>query len=560
MPVGTLYRCRVSGVYDKVQGSSGMPPKIFSSDWKAANERKVNTIMTKLIAKYGSLDKVPEEHMPRPVPGTLPTKVKQEEEASNEPAEGSDDDNSWGTWTGGAREPVAGPQAGPVACGSASGTTPSFQQQPFAAPLVKKPESAKQPWGPRGPWRKEVQPQLEQLEPEAEAANTAAAEAAALAARRSDNRKGSSTSWKGSSTSWKGSSSTQWERKADWEWKQWEWEQEGQQGDDKKWESNVKQEQHWQEPARPADAAAGAPIAPWVKQKPEQAADAAGGKPIQPSVKKKKKQEQPEPKAAGFESPNVRLEKPAKKVVQRLASGMLRIRPNLADANAKAAADAAALRKLAAEKKAAAAAAALQNEAEAKQCNLEHGAPPGATITASAARKAITRQKANNADNLQAGALALQGATAAKQLGEQAMGLGLLDDKRPVSNSPGRSRSRSPCDKRQTLRQTVRTPSPDPMEPTLAQPTLSPEQAKPPTGPPPFHLRIKRIVGLRVNGDKDGAEKEYAAVLKTIGQKKAEDCSEWELILYMKSIVPGSRDYWDQQQSESQTSQTVTGP
>ena len=62
---------------------------------------------------------------------------------------------------------------------------------------------------------------------------------------------------------------------------------------------------------------------------------------------------------------------------------------------------------------------------------------------------------------------------------------------------------------------------------------------------------------MRVNGDKDGAEKEYAAVLKTIGQKKAEDCSEWELILYMKSIVPGSRDYWDQQQSERQT---VTGP
>ena len=500
-----------------------MPPKIFSSDWKAANERKVNTIKAKLIARYGSLDKVPEEHMPRPVPGTLPTEVKQEEEASNEAAEGSDDDNSWGTWTGGALEPVAGPQAGPVACGSASGTTPSFQQQPFAAPLAKKtPESVKNPWGPHGPWRKEaeeLQPQLEQLEPEAEAANTAAAEAAALAARRSDKRKNSSTSWKGSSTSWKGSS-TQWERKADWEWKQWEWEQEGQQGDDKKWESNVKQEQHWQ-----ADAAAGAPIAPWVKQKPEQeAADAAGGKPIRP---KKEKQEQPEPKAAGFESHNVRLEKPAKKVVQRLASGILRIRPNLADANAKAAADAAALRKLAADKKAAAAAAALQNEAAA----LENGAPPGATITASAARKAITRENA------------LQAATAAKQLGGQAMGL--LADKRPVSNS--RSRSRSPSHKQQQI---VRTPSPDPMEPTLAP-------AKHPTRPPPFHLRIKRIVGLRMNGDKDGAEKEYAAVLKTIGQKKAEDCSEWELILYMKSIVPGSRDYWEQQQSESQT---FTGP
>ena len=507
-----------------------MPPKIFSSDWKAANERKVNTITAQLIATYGSLDKVPEGHMPRPVPGTLPTEVKQEEEASNEAAEGSDEDNSWGTWTGGALEPVAGPQAGPVACGSASGTTPSFQQQPFAAPLAKKtPESVKNPWGPHGPWRKEaeeLQPQLEQLEPEAEAANTAAAEAAALAARRSDKRKNSSTSWKGSSTSWKGSS-TQWERKADW------WEQEGQQGDDKKWESNVKQEQHWK-----ADAAAGAaPIAPWVKQKPEQeAADAAGGKPIRP---KKEKQEQPEPKAAGFESHNVRLEKPAKKVVQRLAgSGILRIRPNLASANAKQAADAAALRKLAADKKAAAAAAALQNEAAA----LEHGAPPGATITASAARKAITRQNALQAATA-AKQLGGQAVTAAKQLGGQAMGL--LADKRPVSNS--RSRSRSPSHKQQQI---VRTPSPDPMEPTLAP-------AKPPTGPPPFHLRIKRIVGLRMSGDKDGAEKEYAAALKTIGQKKAEDCSEWELILYMKSIVPGSRDYWEQQQSESQT---VTGP
>jgi hypothetical protein len=53
-----------------------------------------------------------------------------------------------------------------------------------------------------------------------------------------------------------------------------------------------------------------------------------------------------------------------------------------------------------------------------------------------------------------------------------------------------------------------------------------------------------------MRGDKAGAEKEYASVLRTIGQKKAVDCSEWELIIYMRSIVPGSRDYWDLQQSD----------
>ena len=114
MPVGTLYRCRDSGVYIKVKGSlRRMPPKIFS-DWRSVNERKIDTMNASLIANYGSLANVPEAHMPRTMPGTLPTKAKQEEEASNEPAEASDDDNCWGSWTG-APQPVAGPRAGPVA-------------------------------------------------------------------------------------------------------------------------------------------------------------------------------------------------------------------------------------------------------------------------------------------------------------------------------------------------------------------------------------------------------------------------------------------------------------
>ena len=76
-----------------------------------------------LISKYGSLANVPEAHMPRTIPGTLPTKAKQEEEASDEdswgsnwkgaaqPVEASNEEDSWGPDWKGAAQPVAGPVA-----------------------------------------------------------------------------------------------------------------------------------------------------------------------------------------------------------------------------------------------------------------------------------------------------------------------------------------------------------------------------------------------------------------------------------------------------------------
>ena len=230
----------------------------------------------------------------------------------------------------------------------------------------------------------------------------------------------------------------------------------------------------------------------------------------------------------------------------------MRIRPKAktaaaADGKAKSEAAAAELRNLKAEKVRKAAAAGRQwraAENEAKQSNLEDGAPPGPIEWPIQARQEITHPKANTTNK----ALAVQ---AAARLYNTRIQLSQLVQPLPVSSgSSGNSRSRSPC------RTQCQTPSP----------SLDPQAAKQPTGPPPFHLRIKSIVAMRTKGDKIGAQKEYASTLETIGKKLAEDLSEEELSIYIKSIVPGSRLYYPHialvinEESESTASQTTCGP
>ena len=319
----------MKGVWTKEQGSSeSMPPIIYIDEkkraqWRSTNEDKIDKCKAALINKYGSLENVPEHMRPRTMPLPQPTKEEEED---------SDDDNAWGSWTGkpqpvkeeaAENEEAAGSGSLAIGIAIAGGTAPGSQRKVDAvmtsegaagksyhgAGTLAKPNPKKQPW--KFPTRRRPSPV--KLEPETERPEAADADWD-WADRQSDWEANPDTGkemeeykmdndcqqwkkweqWEQEGQQWgvrrpAREIKVEWERKLQWkQWEQWKKEQEDQCYENK-WEYNVKQEQHWQEPAEPADAAAEAPRAPTVKQEPKQeAADAA------PSVKKKKKQEQPE--------------------------------------------------------------------------------------------------------------------------------------------------------------------------------------------------------------------------------------------------------------------------